>query len=492
VLVLAAVACASAVGIALAFLTTRTNIPFSRSIGVVAFAPLLVPPFMLVVGWLMLAAPRIGLFNVALHQLGAPFSVNIYTRIGVIWVTTLYLVPYIYVIAAAGFKSGSSVQEEAARICGAGPRRVFWRITVRLNLPSILAGMMLALVLAAENFIIPTVLGGQAHFEVLSTAIWQNMNGYPAQAGLAAAEGFILTVFGLILLVGQRRTLARGSHATLSEKGIQSAAWDLGRWRYAALLPIALYALLAVVLPVAAIVVVSLLRYWTTDITAANATMSNYSYIFTQYPLLRSGLKNTLELAIGGATITVAVSLLLAWKASRTTGALRQLISYISIVPIGIPGIAFGLAILLSATDVTPALYGTFWILLISYIVGYLPMAMQPVSAGIQQMGHDLEDSARLSGASWLRTLRSITFPLVRPSLAAGWILLYVLLLRDVSRTVLLYTPKTVTMSIGLLDLQTEGYYPRLAAYSVLFLALGIVPLVVVQRFLASDRHRRR
>lgn len=491
ILVLASVALATVIGVSLAFVTARTDIPFPRIIGIIAFAPLLVPPFMLAVGWLMLASPQIGLFNDLLSALSIPFRINIFTVSGVVWVTALYLVPYIYIIASAGFATGSTALEEAARISGASRKLVFWRISTRLNAPSILAAVMLASVLAAENFIIPTILGGQSHFEVLSTAIWNNMNGYPANTGLAAAEGFLLTVFGLAVLVVQRRALAKGSRATLSEKGIRTDAWTLGRWRYIALIPIVLYGLFAVILPVLAIVVVSFLPYWTTDLNVKNATFSNYSYIVNDYPLLREGLANTLLLAIGGATIIVFLSLILAWAVFRTRGAMRQIVAYSTALPLGIPGIAFGLGVLLAATELAPALYGTFFILMIAYVAGYLPMGMQPISGGIQQMGKELEDSARISGASWARTLRSITLPLVRPSLLAAWILLYVLLLRDISRTILLYTPKTVTISIGLFDLQGEGYYPRLAAYSVIFLALGLVPLLLVQRLSKGRRHGR-
>ena len=486
ILVASAVVCAMAMGTFIAFLTIRTDLPYARVVGAIAVLPLLVPPFMLVIGWIMLASPEIGFLNIALRALlhldGGSGPLNIYSMAGMIWVTSLYLTPYVYMLTSSGFRAIDPSLEESARISGSGPIRVLTSITLPVMAPSILAASLLAVVMGAGQFIIPTTLGIQGNVYVLSTLIWQNMNIWPAREQLASAEGFILVAFGLLCLYGQRRLLARGSYATVTGKGFRPRKIQLGRWRYLALVPCLLYLGVSMALPMIAIVLVAFLRYWTTDLSWSLFTFNNVDYVLFHYPEVWTSVRNSLVLSVAGATLGMALSLLVSWTVIRTQAWYRRLIAYVSIVPLGIPGIALALGIMTAWINPPIVLYGTIWILLIAYITGHLPIGVQSVTGALHQVSSELEEGARIAGASWGRTLRDITLPLLRPALLSGWILLYVLMLRDISLSILLYTPATIVLSVGLFDIWIEAYYTTLAAYSLILFVLGAVPLILIQR----------
>lgn len=480
-LVAVSVTAATSLAVTLAFLTVRTNLPLARMLGSVGVVPLIIPPFVLVIGWVMLAAPNIGLLTNLVPVLA---NFEIYSPIGVMFVLTLYLVPYVFSISAAGFASADTTLEQAARVAGAGPLRTFLSITLRLNLPSIAAGMLLITVLAAESFIIPHVLGRRAGFGVLSTSIWRHMSLFPTNTGVAAAEGLLLTVLGVGLLVLQRKALSRGSHATVEGRGRRLELWNLGRWRVPVGLLVASYMGVAAVLPLLAILVVACLSYWTGSITLEVLTLDNFRFLFGEHQQMWKNLVNTLVLSLLSASLIAGISVVFARRFAFVKGWGTRLAEITAMAPLGIPGIAFAVGVFVGMLNLLPSAYASVGLLAFTYTIAYLPMGLQPIVGGVRQMGSSLEAAARVHGASWFRTLRTVTIPVLRPVIASAWVLVYILVLRDISRTVLLYGPKSATISIGMLDMEQQGLYPELAAYSVVLMVLGIVPLALIRFWL--------
>ena len=159
------------------------------------------------------------------------------------------------------------------------------------------------------------------------------------------------------------------------------------------------------------------------------------------------------------------------------------------ILPLGIPGIALGVGILSLWILVPGGIYGTLWILLLAYVTAHIPVAMQFVGSALHRIHTDLEDASRISGRSWLGTLRRIDLPLMRPALIGSWLLIYVVILREISLVILLYNPSTVVLSVGLMDVWSSGFYPELAVYSLLLLVLGLVPVALLGKFARFSPH---
>ena len=480
-------ALAMLIGVGLAFLATRTDLPGGRWLGGLAMLPILVPPFILVVGWVALADPSAGLINVAATLLAGERTrlVDINTMIGLIWMTGLFLAPYVYLLVAAGFRSGDPAMEEAARVSGASRWRLLTTVILPLQRPALLAALLLVVIMGAGDFIIPSTVGLKARIYMLSSLIWQNSSSLPGRPGLAAAQSMLLVMIGLACIFLQRRALARGGRYTLlGGKGAGVTAFPLGRLRWPLAAFAFLFALSSSVLPLLSVTMMAFMRFWAPyAMKVDNLTLRNFRYMLFEYPQVWPSAQNSVFLAILGSTLCVLLAVVLAWYAMRMRGRLAALVEYAMVIPLGVPGIALGLGILSLWILVPGGIYGTLWILLLAYVTAHVPVALQFVNSALHRIHTDLEDASRIAGRSLLGTIRRIDLPLMRPALIGGWLLIYVVILREISLVILLYNPSTIVLSVGLMDVWGSGFYPELAVYSLLLLVLGLTPVVLLSRW---------
>jgi len=480
-------ALAMLLGVGLAFLATRTDMPGSRFVGALALMPMLVPPFILVVGWVALADPSAGFFNIVASWLaGARVSVvNVNTMPGIIWVTGLFLTPYVYLLVTAGFRNSDAAMEEAARVSGAGRLKLLRTIILPLQRPALLAALLLVVIMSAGDFIIPSTIGLKARIYMMSSLIWQNSSSFPARPGLAAAQALLLVGVGLACIFLQRRALSRGARFTLlGGKGSAATTFALGRLRYPLAALAFAFALCSSVFPLLAVGSMAFMKYWAPSaFSLGNLTLKNFRYVLFEYPQVWPSAQHSLALALLGATGSVLLAIALAWYVNRSRGRLAGALEYAIVLPLGIPGIALGIGILSAWILVPGGLYGTLWILLLAYITAHLPVAMQFVSSALHRIHTELEDASRVAGRSPLATVWRIDLPLMRPALIGCWLLMYVVILRESSLVILLYNPATVVLSVGLMDVWSSGFYPELAVYSLLLMVLGLLPVALLWKF---------
>jgi iron(III) transport system permease protein len=475
---------AMGLGVLLAFLSTRTDMPGGRTIGVLALLPMLVPPFILVVGWVAIADPNAGFINIAASAvMGSRTSwVSINTMAGLVWMTGLFLTPYVYLMVAAGFRNSDAAMEEAARVSGAGRWRLLATIILPLQRPALLAALLLVIIMAAGDFIIPATVGLKAKIYLLPSLIWQNHASFPHRPGLAAAQSLLLVVVGLLCIYFQRRALSSGGrYTTVGGKGSRPMLFPLGRLRYPLGALALLFALSSSLIPLAAVGCMAFMRYWSPyALKPENLTLRNFNYMLFEYPQVWPSAQHSLLLGVAGATACVALAIALAWYVIRMRGKFAGVVDYAMILPLGIPGIALGVGILSLWILVPGGLYGTLWILLLAYITAHIPVAMQFVGSALHRIHTDLEDASRIAGQAWAGTLRRIDIPLMAPALIGSWLLMYVVILREISLVILLYNPSTIVLSVGLLDVWQNGFYPELAVYSLLLLVLGVIPVALL------------
>jgi iron(III) transport system permease protein len=480
-------ALAMLLGVGLSFLATRTDMPGSRIVAALALMPMLVPPFILVVGWVALGDPGAGFFNIVASAITGSRTtvVDVNSMPGIIWITGLFLTPYVYLLLAAGFRNSDAAVEEAARVSGAGRLKLLRTIVLPLQRPALLAALLLVVIMSAGDFVIPSTIGLKARIYLLPSLIWQNSSSFPARPGLAAAQALLLVVVGLLCIFLQRRALARGARFTLlGGKSSGATVFALGALRLPLAVLAFVFAMCSSVLPLLAVGSMAFMKYWAPSaFTLGNLTLKNFRYVLFEYPQVWPSAEHSLLLALLGATATVALAIALAWYVLRLRGRLAGLLEYAVVLPLGIPGIALGIGILSAWILVPGGLYGTLWILLLAYVTAHLPVAMQFVSSALHRIHVELEDASRVSGQSSLGTLLRIDLPLMRPALIGGWLLMYVVILREISLVILLYNPGTVVLSVGLMDVWSSGFYPELAVYSLLLMALGLLPVALLWKF---------
>jgi len=232
-----------------------------------------------------------------------------------------------------------------------------------------------------------------------------------------------------------------------------------------------------VILPTTVLAMVAFSKLWTGHFMWRTATTGNFEYVLTKYDLTRTAIGNSLFLAVTGATIAVAMSVLQSYYLTRGNPKRRALVDALLSLPLGIPGIILGLGFLIMAIR-TP-LYSTLSIILIAYIARFFPFATRTVTAMFLAINPELEQSARSSGATWLQTMRMIVLPLLRPSLIAAWLMLFVIFIRELGATMLLFAQGTETISVAMVILseRSSGYVAALAMIQLGLLLSAFVVL---------------
>lgn len=486
-------AIAFAVGTALAWLVQRTDLPLKTLVYVLAIGQVVLPGLLTTVAWIFLASPRIGLINQWLaNVIGLPdTTLDLYTLPGMIWVQSLDMLPLAFLLMSAVLHSMDPALEESANASGAGHWRTFWQVTLPLMRPGALATVVLLWVHALEAFEVPALIGIRAGMLVYSTEIYLATRSAPRlDVGLAGAFAMVLVTLSIIAVIVYYRLLGTGERfATVTGKAYRPRLIALGGWRYALAAAVLAVLTLMFVLPAATIVWASLIPYlqYPSAESLSQVSLANFARLFDD-PLTPRAFLNSFILGIAASSLVVLITSLAAYVVVKTRLRGRLLLDALAFVPLAIPGVIIALAILWTYLVLRVPIYGTLWIILAAYLTKYLPVAMRINSAGMTQVHRELEEAALMSGASRLRTLRSVLLPLLAPSLIASWIWVMVHAFREVSVGVMLYVEGTETVGVALFDLTSDGgNFPKVAALGVLIFVL-LIGMALAARVLTQRR----
>ena len=477
------------VGTGLAWMNERTNTPFKNLFFALSIIPLIIPGILFTVAWILLASPKIGIVNLVLKNWfgfdAAPF--DIYSIWGMIWVDGLHYSPMAFLLMSAAFRAMDPALEESAMMSGANVFQVMWRITLRLTWPAIFATILILFVRSIESFEVPALLGLPVGIQVFTSSIYQAVHRYPSQIGLASAYAVTLLLITTVGVYFQSRLSSRGSkYATMTGKGFRPRQIDLGPWRWLTAAIFIVYFLLIVVLPFAVLLWSSFQKFYSVPSWQAlqNLTLDPYRFILT-YPNLTRSVWNSLLLAFGSATVIMLVTSVICWIVVKTKLPGRWLLDNIASLPMVFPGLVLGLAIMIFYLNVDIGVYGTMWIMFIAYVTRFMPYGLRYNTTSMLQIHKELEESAQMSGASWGTTFRRIILPLLKPGLVAGWIYVMIVSIRELSSSILLYSPGTEVVSIVIWELWENGQYVELSALGLMFI-LALFVLVMLAQWLGK------
>jgi iron(III) transport system permease protein len=476
-------------GTLLAWMNERTNTPFKKLFFALSIIPLVIPGILFTVSWILLGSPKIGLINLALQNvLGTEMVfINVYSLWGMIWVDALHYSPMAFLLMTAAFRAMDPALEESAVMSGASVWQVVTRVTLPLVWPAIFATLLILFVRAIESFEVPALLGLPVGIQVFTSAIYQAVHRYPSQIGLASSYAVTLLLITTIGVYFQSRLSSRGNkYATMTGKGFRPRPIDLGPWRYAAVAVFLLYFLFIVVLPFAVLLWSSFQRFYSVPSLEAvqRMTLEPYRTVF-DHPGLWRAVWNSFLLAIGSATLIMLVTSVICWIVVKTKLPGRWLLDNIASLPMVFPGIVLGLSIMILYLYLPIGVYGTVWILLIAYVTRFLPYGLRYNTTSMLQIHKELEESAAMSGASWATTFRRIILPLLKPGLVAGWIYIVIVSIRELSSSILLYSPGNEVLSILIWELWENGQYVELSALGVMFI-VALFVLVMIAQWIGS------
>ena len=466
----ASTAVAVALGTALAYLVVRSDVYLKRVMFAAALVPLVIPGVLHTIAWILLAGPRAGLLNQVVELLVGTRPFNIFSLTGMVFVEGLHLSPVAFLFMVAAFSSSDPALEEAAITSGARLRTVLARVTLPLAAPALLASALVIGVRALEAFEVPALIGLPAGLVTFTSGIWEAVGGSGGGLGAAGAQGVILVALtgaGLLLYL---RLTRRGAGAGGRSAGRgDPRAMELGRWRMPATGLVVLYLMVAVALPVGVLTYASFQPYYTGIDAAALTRFSSVNYVeVLSDPRIGRALLNSLILSLSAATIVVLFAAVVSWLTVRVKITGAWFLEMGAFLPLGFPGLVLGVALLFLYLRSPIPIFGTLWILLLSYITRYLPYGMRYSSAAMQGIAKELEDAAESAGASWWQTFRRVLLPLVAPSLVAGWLYIFIVSSRELASSIILYSPGTEVTSVVIWQMWQSGQFTKVAAFGVL------------------------
>ncbi|HLQ26295.1 MAG TPA: iron ABC transporter permease, partial [Acidiferrobacterales bacterium] len=477
------------VGTLLAWMNERTNTPFKTLFYALSIIPLIIPSILFTVAWILLASPKIGILNLALQGVFNTDYVffNVYSIAGMIWVDGLHYSPMAFLIMTAAFRSMDPSLEESAMMSGAGIFQIVYRITLKLTWPAIFATMLILFVRATESFEVPALLGLPVGIQVFTSAIYQAIHHYPSQVGLASTYAVTLLLITTVGVYLQSRLSTKGSkYSTMTGKGYRPRPMDLGNWRYLTAAIFIVYFLFIVVLPFLVLLWSSLQKFYSVPSMAAvkNITLDAYRFIW-DYPTVGRSVWNSLALSLGTATIIMLVTAVITWIVVKTKIPGRWILDNLASLPLVFPGLVLGLAIMIFYLNVDVGIYGTIWIMFVAYITRFMPYGLRYNTTSMLQIHKELEESAAMSGATWGTTFTKIILPLLKPGLIAGWIYIVIISIRELSSSILLYSPGTEVVSIVIWELWENGQYVELSALGVMMI-IGLFFLVMLAQMVGK------
>lgn len=461
-----------ALGLALALLVALTDIRGRAAIVFCFMLPLMIAPQVSALAWIQAFGPNSALLK-ALGLAPPPGAPNpLYGPGGIILLLGLQHAPLVFLAVRAGLRRLPRDLVEAAQAAGASPLRVVRDVVLPMILPAMVAGTGLAFVSAIGNFGIPALLGIPAGYTVLVTLIYQRLAGFgPLVLPEVAALALLLALIALVGLALQRWRAGRSDVRAVS-LAAAAPGWRLGRWRGPVEMAVWSFLTVILALPLSALLATSLVPAYGVALSFARATSEHYAYVLFDYPAARRAFANSFALAGAAAGLLMLVSVPLAVLAEWRGRRLLRVLTAVAEFPYALPGVVLAIAMILVFIRPIPILglgiYNTVWIILLAYLARFLTLALRPVAAGLAQLDRSLDEAAQGCGAGFLVRLRSIVFPLVLPSAAAGAILVFLTAFNELTVSALLWSSGSETLGVIVFSLEQAGETTAAAAVAML------------------------
>ena len=474
-------------GVPTAWIISRTDMPLRsllRSLLLLVFA---MPPFLGAIAWTLLIAPNSGWLNrIYISLTGAETGLfNAYSLFGATFAIGLSTYPYVFLLTSSALEVVNSELEDAATILGANKGQMIAKITLPLVAPAIIAGGILAFLEAIALFGSPSILLIPARITVITTEIWQLFQ-YPPKIELACAFSLCLVSITALLVWVQRALVARKDYAVITGKVGRKRLLKLGKRRWLALGFCLIVCSLSLFLPVLILLRTALSQSWGRPFGLDNLTGKWFGEVLSNSSTAIA-IKNSLLFSAIAATIAMAIALIIAYLVNRRLVPWHRLLGFLPMLPIAIPGVVIAVGIFAAYTRPPLILYGTAAIMIVAFTTRFLPVAFTNANTTVISINPELELAARNLGATSAKTVEKVVFPLLRRGLISGWLLVFILSIRELSCAILLFTLNTQVMSTALFELVSESSYERLAALGIIMLAIVFTIVLLAYRLLGRD-----
>ena len=471
----------------MAWIVERTDFPGKPIVFTLLTIALLIPSFSVALGWLFLLHPKIGIVNhLAMAAFGlseAPF--NIATILGMGMVEGLSLTPVTFIMTAIVFRTMDPAMEEAAGMGGASLFQTLRRITLPLAWPGILAASIYVYTIGFAAFDVPAILGLSNRIFTFSTYVYSEISpadGLPEYGGVAGLSMMMVVFAGFLTWWYTRVQRESSRYAVITGKGYRPTLVRLGRYKAPAIAFFVLFFIVSQLLPVLTLLWAAGLPFIQPVSAEAIAQLSFDHFRNLPRELISNALGNTAALMVLVPTVTVVFSVAISWVVVRSKVPGRAVFDFFAFLPHTVPAIVFSVAAWLLAlfllSDVVP-IYGTIWILVLVYVVARLSYGTRMTNSGMIQIHPELEESARMSGASTAGVMRRVLLPLLTPAMMYAWIWIALLSYRELTLPVVLATGDNQPLSMVVWSYVLTSEYGQASAVAAIMTAL-MAPILVV------------
>lgn len=462
------IALAGVIGAFLAWTNERTDARIERLSGLLPILPLMVPPIGTAIGYVILLSDQAGIVNVALRAaLGLESGTGplpILNFPGMIIVTAVTFAPMIYLVVAAALRNVDPALEEASRLFGLSPFQTLLKITLPAVRPALMSAMLMAGIHTLSAFTYPFIFGTGAGITTISVYIYRLFSVFPPSHDKAVAAGMGLLIVVYLALYLQMRIARKAGHSMIGGKHSQVTLVRLGPWRWV-LRALMMAYLLAVLLPVAGLIVGSLQPYLGASLS--EATLQNFRNVLSNEET-KAALWNSFTLGAAAATITMFIAGLLLFVTQRVTRRGHGLVEFSLMTPSVIPHLIIAVAFIVAFSGPPFYLYGTRTLVLIAYCVIFIPDAARAAVSAISQASEELSEASYVSGAGLLRTIRKIVLPQMANGLLAGWVIVFFLSVNEVTASTFLGGLKSTVVGHVAIDYFANGRLGEVAAMALI------------------------
>jgi len=494
------------IGLSLAWLVTRTDIPGSKFIGLFGIVPFLVPSWVLANAWLVFFKNQaIGGYPGILASITGvqPPDWIAYGALPTIICLGIHYSSFSFLLASAALDTIDVQLEESGEVLGASRYYILRRVTFPIILPAIISAFVLTFSRALGNFGTPYFLGAPIGYRTMATQLYSNvMNG---MYGDAWVIGILLISFSSILVYfsGQINKASK-RFQTISGKSSMRRRTSLGRSKWVIFSIVLIFITLVMVGPTILFGWQSLMlragdysihnvttHFW---IGKSDPSIAEGESGILRQPIILRALANTVKLGIFSALFASILGVLLGYGIIKGKGSwLAKIADQLSFIPYIMPAIAVGAAYVAMfghSWGPIPALYGTFALLVLGMMVKNLPFASRTGISTMVQIGQELEEAGAVAGGSWLYCFRRIIAPLAAGGFVAGLIMSVVIAMKDLDLVVLLASPGTEVLSTAAKALSEQGV-PQLGSATIFLQLICLyVTVFLITKILRVDISR--
>lgn len=467
----------------LAYLFSRTELARHRAFDILFLVPFMTPPYIASMGWILFMQKR-GLLSQLVP--GLPEGVPLFFTLGgLVLVMSLHVFPFLLTLLRNAMDNIPSSLEESAAVLGARFPLRCRRVLLPLLAGNYAIGALLVFVKTLSEYGTPYTLGRRIGFDVFTTDIHRYAAVAPISFGKAAVLASVLVTICLLLWMVQNAVTRRKSYRLVGGKGVRLSLTPLrGAARVLAWGYVALVLLLAIGVPYFSVIATSLIRLRGYGLAAGNFTLAHYAELFADNENAVSAIANSLFLGVTAATLCAVLGTAVVLAVRRARGRTGRLLEAAGLLPEMLPGIVLVIGLMLfwnGIYDILP-LYNTMGILVVTYTVLFLPYTIQYVTSSFTQISGSLIDAGRVFGGSRFYIFRRITFPLLLKGIAAGWMMTFIISVRELVAPSLIAPPNTLVVSTYIMREFEQGSVSLGMCMAVLCVGLTTAALLVLHR----------